>query len=84
MYPPEAFPAIIALPTEMGLLNTQVNLARTPDMAGISPLNNFLGPESDPVTVATQLPKYQRSIASPNLIPGPTSIVLILILITHL
>ena len=30
-------------------------------MAGITPLNNFLGPESDPVTVATQLPKYQST-----------------------
>ena len=32
-------------------------------MAGITPLNNFLGPESDPVTVATQLPstKYQAT-----------------------
>ena len=29
-------------------------------MAGITPLNNFLGPESDPVTAVTQLPKYQR------------------------
>ncbi len=37
------------------------NLARTPDVAGITPLNNFLGPESDPVTAVTQLPKYQRS-----------------------
>jgi len=28
-------------------------------VAGITPLNNFLGPESDPVTAVTQLPKYQ-------------------------
>ena len=37
-------------------------------MAGITPLNNFLGPESDPVTVATQLPKYQRSSSTPSLV----------------
>ena len=30
-------------------------------MAGITPLNNFLGPESDPVTAVTQLPKYQST-----------------------
>ena len=30
-------------------------------MAGITPLNNFLGPESDPVTADTQLPKYQST-----------------------
>ena len=31
-------------------------------MAGITPLNNFLGPESDPVTEDTPLPKYQSTI----------------------
>jgi len=40
---------------------SQGNLARTPDVAGITPLNNFLGPESDPVTADTQLPKYQST-----------------------
>ena len=35
-------------------------------MAGITPLNNFLGPESDPVTAVTQLPKYQ-SLTGPLL-----------------
>ena len=30
-------------------------------MAGITPLNNFLGPESDPVTADMQLPKYQST-----------------------
>jgi len=30
-------------------------------VAGITPLNNFLGPESDPVTADMQLPKYQRA-----------------------
>ena len=31
------------------------NLARTPDMAVVPPLNNFMGPEGDTVTVAEQL-----------------------------
>ena len=31
------------------------NLARTPDMAVVTPLNNFLGPEGDTVTVDKQL-----------------------------
>ena len=39
---------------------------RTSDVTGITPLNNFLGPESDPVTAATQLPKYQSTKALPR------------------
>ena len=34
---------------------SQGNLARTPDMAVVTPLNNFLGPEGDTVTVDEQL-----------------------------
>ena len=32
-------------------------------MAGITPLNHFLGPESDPVTADSPLPKYQSTKA---------------------
>ena len=34
---------------------SQGNLARTPDVAVVTPLNNFMGPEGDTVTVAQQL-----------------------------
>ena len=35
-------------------------------MAGITPLNHFLGPESDPVTADTPLPKYQSTLEVPS------------------
>ena len=34
---------------------SQGNLARTPDVAVVTPLNNFLGPEGDTVTMDEQL-----------------------------
>ena len=42
---------------------SQGNLARTPDVAVVTPLNNFLGPEGDTVTADKQLPKYQSTPA---------------------
>jgi len=35
-------------------------------VAGITPLNHFLGPESDPVTADTPLPKYQSTMEVPS------------------
>ena len=35
--------------------NSQGNLVRTPDVAVVTPLNNFLGPEGDTVTMVKQL-----------------------------